>query len=243
MEGVEMKMLNEFNVIIKHIFPWIAVFFISFILTFSLGLSSKFFLRIKHDLLPNGMQLIVTNPMNALLVQIEISLFLSFLISLPYLLYKIISYISPALYRHEKKTIIKAIIPSVSLFVMGALFAYFVLIPATFKIMNFYVLSAGVIPFFEINEFVSMVIAITLGTGIMFLLPVFMKILNMLGLVDKSFWIKNFKYALIVFLIFSAIITPDGTGITMLMLSLPLTFLYFVGYFFSKGFNSGGTNK
>lgn len=235
--------LNEFNVIIKNIFPWIAVFFVFFLLFFSFGLSSKFFVRIQHDLLPKEMQLIVTNPLNALLIQIEISLFLAFLISLPYLLYKIIAYLSPALYKHEKKTIIKALLPSALLFVSGALFAYFILIPSTFKIMNFYVFSAGALPFFEINEFVSMVIALTLATGFLFLLPMFMKILNALGIVDKSFWLKNFKYAFISFLIFSAIITPDGTGITMLMLSLPLTVLYFIGYLFSKGFNTGVTNK
>lgn len=235
-----MRMLNEFNAIIKSIFPWIILFLVSFTIFFSTGLSGKFFEIIHRDLLPKEMQLIVTNPLNALLIQLEISLFMAFLISLPYLLYKIITYLSPALYKHEKKTIIKALLPSALLFVSGALFAYFVLIPSTFKIMNFYVFSAGALPFFEINEFVSMVIALTLATGFLFLLPMFMKILSSLGIVDASFWIKNFKYAFITFLIFSAVITPDGTGITMLMLSLPLTALYFVGYFFSKGFNNRG---
>ena len=237
------KIIKELDEIIKGILPWLIVFLVSFIIFFSGGLSGKFFKIIQHDLLPKEMQLIVTNPLNALLVQIEISLFLAFLVSLPYLLYKTIAYLSPALYKHEKKTIIKALLPAALLFVSGALFAYFVLIPSTFKIMNFYVFSAGAIPFFEINEFVSMVIALTLTTGFLFLLPVFMRILSSLGIVEASLWMKNFKYAFIGFLVFSAIVTPDGTGITMLMLSLPLTFLYLIGYFFSKGFNNGGTNN
>jgi len=233
------KLIKELDEIKKSIFPWIFLFLASSAIFFSTGISSKFFGIIHQQLLPKEMQLIVTNPLNALLIQIEISLFLAFIVSLPYLLYKIIAYISPALYKHERSAIVKAVLPSAFLFVLGALFAYFLLIPSTFRIMNFYVISAGVIPFFEINEFVSMVIALTLASGILFMLPVFMKVLNALEIVDKSFWMKNFKYALIIFLIFSAIITPDGTGITMLMLSLPLTALYFLGYLFSKNINIG----
>ncbi len=234
------KILKELDEIRKSIFPLIILFLASFIIFFSTGISGKFFEIIHRDLLPKEMQLIVTNPLNALLIQIEISLFLAFIVSLPFLLYKVIAYISPALYKHEKKTIIKAVLPTALLFVLGALFAYFLLIPYTLRIMNLYVSSSGALSFFEINEFVSMVIALTLATGFMFLLPVFMKILNSLGIVDKPFWIKNFKYALIIFLIFSAIITPDGTGITMLMLSIPLTLLYFLGYLFSKNINTRG---
>jgi sec-independent protein translocase protein TatC len=68
-----------------------------------------------------------------------------------------------------------------------------------------------------------------MAVGIMFLLPVFMVFLSFLGIVKPCFWKNNWRYALLIFLIFSAIITPDGTGITMIMLSAPLAGLYFLG--------------
>ena len=234
-----MTISKEIDEISKAVFTWLLAFIGLFILFFSIGTSGKFFEIIQHDLLPKEMQLIVTNPLNALLVQIEITVFLAFVVSLPLLLYKIISYLSPALRKREKKIIVNAILPSMAFFALGISFAYFLLIPSTFEIMNSYVFSVNALPFFEINEFVSMVIALTLATGFLFLLPVFMKVLNALEIVDKPFWISNFKYAFIMFLIFSAIITPDGTGMTMLLLSLPLTSLYFLGWVFSKNINTG----
>lgn len=231
-----MTILKELDEIRKTIFPWIVLLFILFILFFSSDVSSKFFKKIQHDLLPKEMQLVVTNPLNALLVQIQISLFLALLFSLPYLLYKIIAYISPALHKHEKKAIVWAVVPSVILFALGSLFAYFVLIPSTFAIANSYVSAINALPFFEVNEFVSMVIAMTLASGILFMLPVFMKVLTSLEIVDAGFWYENWRYALLAVLIFSAIITPDGSGITMLILSMPLMVLYSFGFFLSKSF-------
>jgi sec-independent protein translocase protein TatC len=67
-----------------------------------------------------------------------------------------------------------------------------------------------------------------------------MKFLSSLGLVDSDFWKKNWKYAFFIILVFSAIITPDGTGITMTMLTLPLIGLYSLGAMISK---KGRVNK
>lgn len=188
--------------------------------------------RIQGDLVPAEVELIVTNPLSAFLTQVIISLFLSSFIILPFFLYRLIKYLSPALSQTEKKKNIKVLLPSLLLFLAGCFFAYFLVIPATLKILYIYPVVMGVTPFFSVNEFIVFVLGLTIATGVMFLLPIFMILMSRLGIVDKNFWKKNWRYAVLIFLIFSAIITPDGSGLTMIMLSVPLFCLYFLGYLF-----------
>lgn len=249
-----MNIFQELKELGKSILAWFYVFLILTGIAFTIGLkkitflnkdvllpfptinsfSAKFFEIIQKDLLPQGVDLIVTNPLSAFLAQISVSVFLAFTISFPFLLYRIIGYISPALYNKEKKAFLKILFPSFLLFIIGSLFAYFVLIPPTFKILYSYTSAMGAIPFFSVREFVSSVFVLIFVVGVLFLLPIFMLLLTKLGIIKRDFWKKNWRYAISIFLIFSAIITPDGTGVTMLLLSIPLAILYFIGVVISR---------
>ena len=249
-----MNIFQELKELGKSILAWFYVFLILSGIAFTVGLkkitflnrdilfplptinsfSVKFFEIIQKDLLPNGVDLIVTNPLSAFLAQISVSVFLAFIITFPLLLYRIVGYISPALYNKEKKAFLKILFPSFLLFIIGSLFAYFVLIPPTFKILYSYTSAMGAIPFFSVREFVSSVFVLIFVVGVLFLLPIFMLLLTKLGIIKANFWKKNWRYAISIFLIFSAIITPDGTGITMLLLSIPLAILYFIGVVISR---------
>jgi len=249
-----MNIFQELKELGKSILIWFYVFLVLAVIAFTIGLkevslfgrdilfplptinsfSAKFFEIIQNDLLPQGVDLIVTNPLSAFLAQVSVSVFLAFTISFPFLLYRIIGYISPALYNKEKKAFLKILFPSFFLFIIGSLFAYFILIPPTFKILYSYTSAMGAIPFFSVREFVSSVFVLIFVVGILFLLPIFMLLLTKLGIIKADFWKKNWRYAILTFLIFSAVITPDGTGITMLILSLPLIALYFTGMIISR---------
>lgn len=194
------------------------------------SISTQFFEKIQKDLVPSGVTLIVTDPLSAFSAQILISLCLALLVSFPFLLYQLIKYLSPVLSQSEKKKITKVWAPSLFLFLAGCFFAYFLIIPATLKVLYIYPATMGAIPLFNLNEFVTFVLGLVIATGVMFLLPIFMILLSYLRIVEKDFWKRNWRYAVLVFLIFSAIITPDGSGLTMIMLSCPLTCLYFLGY-------------
>lgn len=198
------------------------------------SVSAQFFKKFQKDILGDKIQLIVTNPLSAFLGQALTSLMLAFISFFPFFIYKIIRYISPAFYRDEKKVLFKILIPSLILFIGGCIFAYFILIPPTFKILYSYAETIGAVQFINVNEFIIYVFGIMITSGILFLLPVMMATLNYLGVVDSSFWKDNWQYAVLFFLIFSAIITPDGSGITMLILSLPLSVLYFGGFIAGK---------
>ena len=249
-----MGLLHEAKLLIKSILSWVylLVGFVFFFFAFGLkevAVFGKAFIlpmptlnsfagsaisTMRENLLPEGVELIVTNPLSAFLAQILVALLMAFILTFPFLLYKAIGYLSPALLAKEKKAVLLAVFPSALLFFSGCAFAYFFIIPATFKFLYPYTVSIGAIPFFSVNEFVAMTFGIMVAVGVMFLLPIFMALLNFSGIVGPRFWRDNWRYALVTFLIFSAIITPDGTGISMMMLVVPLAGLYIVGAFVGR---------
>jgi len=244
-----MELLKELNELKKVFLPWIGIWLLLSIFFFGFGFQktelfnltiyypfpsfhsiSAYFLGMAgEDLLPDGVQLITLNPLNAFLVLVIISLLLGFIISFPFFLYQLIRYLSPAFYQKEIKAAFKVLIPSSLLFIAGCLFAYFLIIPLTFKVLYSFAMVIEAEEFFYVIQFVTLVLGLMLVIGIMFLLPIFMTLLTRFGIIDGQFWKKNWRYAIFIFLVFSAIITPDGTGITMIMLSAPLCALYFLG--------------
>ncbi len=252
-----MTLLEELKIFIKHIWHWILSFFVFSGFFFAFGLkrvvifgqnlllplpvdnsfSVQVFNAMRQNLLPPGVELITTNPMSAFVAQIMVSMLLGFLLTTPLFIYKVIIYLRPALLLHEKKAVLWSLPPLVLLFFSGSAFSYFFLIPSTFKILYPYATNLGVVTFFSIDEFIAYVSGLTVAAGLMFLLPLFMMLLSFMGLIDNYFWRKNWQYACLFFLISSAIITPDGTGVTMIMLFVPLLALYLMGCVAIEKFN------
>jgi sec-independent protein translocase protein TatC len=199
--------------------------------------SVQVFNTIRHSLLPSDVELIATNPMSAVISQISMSIMLAFLITLPILLYGLITYINPALLPREKKVVTWSLIPFTLLFFSGCVFSYIFIIPSTFDMLYPFATVMGATALFPIDEFIQYVFSLMFGVGMVFLLPLFMILLSYLRIVKAKFWIKKWKFALLFFLILSAIMTPDGTGVTMIVLFLPLTLLYFAGCYFAKRFS------
>jgi len=125
--------------------------------------------------------------------------------------------------------LIKAILPMFLLFIFGAVFSYILVIPFTLNLLYKYGESVGAETFLTVNDFITFVLQFILGFGIAFQLPVLMYVLSLSGLTDSKFWQKNFRYAIIIITIFGAIITPDGSGVTMWFIALPMIALYAVG--------------
>ena len=117
----------------------------------------------------------------------------------------------------------------VSLVIAGILFSYSIVIPFTLTFLYKYGQSLGVATFLNINDFISFVLQFFLAFGIAFELPVIMYAIALTDIIDTRFWRKNFRYAALVLVIFGAIITPDGSGITMWFVSGPMIALYLLG--------------
>jgi len=129
----------------------------------------------------------------------------------------------------SKIDLFKIISPMFLLFIFGVVFSYVLVIPLTLEFLYKYGESIGVETLLTVNDFIAFVLQFILAFGIAFQLPVLMYVLSLSGLTDSKFWQRNFRYAIIIITVFGAIITPDGTGVTMWFIALPMIGLYAVG--------------
>lgn len=187
----------------------------------------------RDTLLPEHVQLIQTAPGQAFFAQIYVSLLIGVIITIPVIIKEAIGFISPAIERKnagKKKLLpLSVFLPMIALFVIGALFSYVLVIPFVLEFLYNYGQAIGVATFFNINEFISFVLQFLIGIGIAFELPVIMYAISLTGITDASFWRKNFRYSVLVFVVFGAVITPDGSGITMWLMTGPMVGLYLAG--------------
>jgi sec-independent protein translocase protein TatC len=199
------------------------------------NIASQIILFLSHNLVPSGVKLIQTAPGQSLFAQIYVSILLSITCSIPMIVNEIFGFVSPAISTGTKKTsLFKFIFPVSFLFIGGITFSFLIAIPIMLTFLYQYGQSLGILSFLSINEFIGFVLQFFIAFGVSFQLPLIMYILSLTGLLDNRFWIKNFKYALILIVIFGAFITPDGSGLTMWFISIPMLFLYFLGILLIK---------
>ena len=191
--------------------------------------SAELFTMMVRDIVPAGVPLLVTGPMVAFVAQIKIALFLALFFTSPVLGFSIVQYLAPALYKRERMYLYMVSTSACALFGVGALFAYSLIIPATFRVLYTFTEPIGVTAFLGVSEFIGMTLALVFVTGLSFTLPVVMILLTALRVVPALFWWQKFKYTFVFLLIASAIITPDGSGISMALMTLPVSALYGVG--------------
>jgi sec-independent protein translocase protein TatC len=186
-------------------------------------------LLLKNTLLPPEVKFIQTAPGQAFFAQIHISLLLSIICSIPIIAREVFAFIYPALSTKTTTTIYKITLPILLLFIMGIVFSYLLVIPFTLSFLYKYGESLGAETFVTVSDFMTFVLQFMLGFGLAFQLPVIMYGLSLTGLVDSTFWSKNLRYAIVILAIFGALITPDGSGITMWFVSIPMIVLYLLG--------------
>jgi sec-independent protein translocase protein TatC len=186
-------------------------------------------LLLKDTLLPPEVKFIQTAPGQAFFAQIHISLLLSIICSIPIIAREVFAFIYPALSTKTTTAIYKITLPILLLFIMGIVFSYLLVIPFTLSFLYRYGESLGAETFVTVSDFMTFVLQFMLGFGLAFQLPVLMYGLSLTGLVDSTFWSKNLRYAIVILAIFGALITPDGSGITMWFVSIPMIVLYVLG--------------
>jgi len=186
-------------------------------------------LLLKDTLLPPEVKFIQTAPGQAFFAQIHISLLLSIICSIPIIAREVFAFIYPALSTKTTTAIYKITLPILLLFIMGIVFSYLLVIPFTLSFLYRYGESLGAETFVTVSDFMTFVLQFMLGFGLAFQLPVIMFGLSLTGLVNSTFWSKNLRYAIVIIAIFGALITPDGSGITMWFVSIPMIVLYVLG--------------
>ena len=193
------------------------------------SLSIQVISHIKNDLLSNNISLVQTTPGQAFTAQMYVAIIIGTVGSLPVIVGELFAFLNPALHYSEKRIIKSIVVPTVSLFVMGCLFSYYVAIPYTLDFLYQYGQAMSILSFFEITSFILFVVNMLLIFGFSFQLPIVMWALTKGLIVNANFWKDNLRYVIIFLVLLGAIITPDGSGITMWFVVGPLMLLYVIG--------------
>lgn len=185
---------------------------------------------------PDSQMTITTAPEGFTLL-VTVSLYAAIALALPLLLWQIWGFISPALYRHERRYVTPFILLSTTSFVGGAAFAYYVLFPPA---VNF-LLNVGEGQFqFQLraSDYLDFITIIMLAMGLVFQMPAITYVLARIGLVTAGLLIRSWKISLIVILIVAAIVSPTSDIINMMLFATPMMVLYIVSigiaWFFSR---------
>lgn len=182
-----------------------------------------------EQLVPEGVELIQTAPGQAFFSQVYIAALLGIVVSVPVIIREAVAFISPALRQAEIHTGRFITFPALCLFAVGCIFSYLMVVPFILDFLYQYGDSAGLITFLNIMDFVAFVLQFLIAFGLSFQLPLVMYAASYSGIVDVKFWRKNIRYALVAIIVFGAIITPDGSGITMWFVAGPMIALYLAG--------------
>lgn len=193
------------------------------------NVSTRLTLYMQETLLPDGVDLIQTAPGQAFFAQVYVSGLIGIIASVPLIVRELSEFISPAISTKTKIGLLNIFLPAVALFAAGIAFSYLVVIPYALDFLYQYGEALNVATFLTINDFISFVMQFFLGFGIAFQLPILMYGISLTGAVSPRFWRDNFRYAVIILVIFGAIITPDGSGVTMWFVAGPMLVLYVAG--------------
>ncbi len=178
-------------------------------------------------------QLININMAGQFTTHIMVSMIIGLILSFPYLVFELWRFIGPALYDEEQNYARGAVFYISMLFIMGVLFAYFVIIPLSVHFLGSYQVSAEVTNQINLMSYIQTVSAIALAAGLIFELPVLIFFLTKIGLVTPEFLKKYRRHSLVIILALSAIITPPDV-FSQILVAFPLMFLYEIGIRLSR---------
>ncbi|MFO8113013.1 MAG: twin-arginine translocase subunit TatC [Desulfosalsimonadaceae bacterium] len=168
--------------------------------------------------------LIFTGIPEAFFTYLKVSLLAGIFFAAPFLIYQFWMFVAPGLYKNERKTMIPIIFVSSLFFIGGALFGYFVVFPIGFKFLLGFA-SETIRPLPSMREYLSFSAKLLVAFGIVFELPIVITFLARLGIVSVPFLKKNRKYAILIFFVGAALLTPPDV-VTQALLAMPMIILY-----------------
>jgi sec-independent protein translocase protein TatC len=161
------------------------------------------------------------------------SITFGFIIAFPFVIYQFWKFISPGLLHKEKNNSRGFIFISSILFFIGVLFGYYIVCPLSINFLGTYSVAELVHNDFDLNSYIGLIRASTLASGLIFELPIIIYFLTKIGLVTPEFLKKNRKFALVIVLIFAAVITPPDIA-SQVIVAIPVIVLYQVSILISR---------
>lgn len=169
--------------------------------------------------------MIATELSSQFMTHLSTSIYLSILMSSPYIVVELFRFISPALYENEKKYSTKVTIAIYFLFIIGVQISYFLIFPISFRFLGTYQVSEIVTSNITLKSYISTFTTLTFILGIVFQLPILVFFMAKMEIINSDIMIKYRKYVFMIILIISAIITPPDV-FTLILVTIPLYILY-----------------
>jgi sec-independent protein translocase protein TatC len=176
------------------------------------------------DVMGEGDKLIFTNLPEAFFVYLKTAFLAGVMAASPVILYQFWKFVAPGLYKKERVVLLPVVFLCSFFFIGGALFGYFIVFPYGFKFFLGFA-TEFIRPLPSMKEYFSFASKLLVAFGVVFELPLIITLFSRLGLVSVAFLKKNRKYALLLFFVGAAILTPPDV-ITQVMMAVPLMFLY-----------------
>jgi sec-independent protein translocase protein TatC len=175
-----------------------------------------------------GKSLVFTHPMDPLNLQLRVALVGGAIVASPFILYQVWLFIAPGLYQKERRFVVPFMAATVGLFLGGAAFGYYYVLPGALKIL---IVDFGhnFTSMVTIEDYSSFFLSIILGLGISFEMPILIFFLALFGIVSPRFLWKNIRYAILAVFLVAAIITPSPDPWTMCIYAIPMLSLYLIG--------------
>ena len=171
-----------------------------------------------------GIGLQTLTPQGMFILKWNLAIIGGFILSIPVITIQIWKFVSPGLYNRERKILLPLIITVFLCFILGAIFAYMVILPFS---LNFFasMVTENVQNNFSINYYFSFVLALIIGSGVIFEMPVASFLFSSIGIITPNFLRRFRREAIMVTVILSAIITPPDP-ISLIIMSIPMVILY-----------------
>jgi sec-independent protein translocase protein TatC len=176
----------------------------------------------------NGLaeKLVYLNPTEPFNLYLKVAFLAGLFVTSPFVLYQVWMFISPGLYRNEKRYVLPFMFSTVFLFLAGGLFAYKMVYPAALKFLIDY--GKQFQPMITIGEYTDLFLTIMIGMGVIFEMPILVFFLSLMGIVTAGWMWRNLRYSILVIFIIAAIITPTTDIMNMCIFAAPMVALYVV---------------
>ncbi|MBN2135245.1 MAG: twin-arginine translocase subunit TatC [Acidobacteria bacterium] len=189
-----------------------------------------FLSRPLQEILGPDQKLVFTKIQSPFILYMKVALLAGFFLAMPWILYQVWKFISPGLYKKERRMVFPFVFFTTIAFGGGVVFGYYVMFPNAFSfLLN---VGAEFQPMLSVDDYFSLVNRLLLALGLVFELPILIYFLSKLGLVTHRFLIKNMHWAIIMSVILGAVLTPPDV-FSQIMLAAPLLLLYCLGILIS----------
>ena len=169
-------------------------------------------------------KLVYLNPVDPFNLYLKIAMLAGLFLTSPFVLYQVWMFISPGLYRNEKRYVFPFMVSTITLFTLGGYFGYRIAYP---RALDFFIGFSGQFqPMITVGEYTQLFLSIVLGMGLIFEMPILVFFLAFMGIMTPSFMIKQFRYAILIIFVLAAIVTPTPDIVNMCVFAAPMLALY-----------------